>query len=156
MARDGDDFLERWSRLKREARQAEAAPAQAPAARAPGPRDLPPLNQLTPESDFSAFMQTGVGDGMRRAALKKLFSDPRFNVIDPLDIDIDDYSKLEALTPELVEKLEHAKRTLLGPQREAPQADAGAPAAAAAPAPAPAAAAEAAPQEDRKDDGVAG
>lgn len=39
------------------------------------------------------IMQVKGEESVKRAALKKLFSDPRFNVMDGLDVDIDDYSK---------------------------------------------------------------
>jgi hypothetical protein len=123
MAGDRDDFLRRWSRRKRGA--GASAPKPAPASDAPA---LPPLDSLTFESDFRAFMHAKVEEGVKRAALKKLFSDPRFNVIDQMDIDIDDYSKLEVIPQEMLEKLEHARATLFGPQarnteEEKPQAE---------------------------------
>ena len=43
-----------------------------------------------------------MGEDVRRAALKKLFSDPRFNVMDGLDVYIDDYSKTEPIPPEML------------------------------------------------------
>lgn len=115
MARDDQDFLRRWSRKKRAAQAAPAAPA---AEAAPAPAELPPLDSLNLESDFKNFMQAKVEESMKRAALKKLFSDPRFNVMDGLDVYIEDYSKGETLSPEMVATLEHAKATLLGPKPE--------------------------------------
>ena len=50
---------------------------------------------------------------LKRAALKKLFSDPRFNVMDGLDTYIDDYTKAEPVSEELLAQLEHARQTLL-------------------------------------------
>jgi len=115
--------LRRWSRRKLEAAQ-EAAPAVAPPpaapdaglpaatagspAPAPLPADasaLPPIESLTPESDFAAFMQPKVDDGLRRQALKKLFADPRFNVMDGLDVYIDDYTKPDPIAPDVLERL---------------------------------------------------
>jgi len=113
MSQDKQDFLRRWSRLKREAAQSARSEAK-PEAAAP----LPALDSLSFESDFKAFLQAKVEEGVKRAALKKLFSDPRFNVMDGLDVYIDDYSKGETLTPEMVALLEHAKSTLLGPKPE--------------------------------------
>ena len=54
---------------------------------------LEDVAKLTPESDFSAFVARGVPSSVRNAAVKKLFADPHFNVMDGLDIYIDDYSK---------------------------------------------------------------
>lgn len=125
---DREDFLRRWSRRKREA-AAEQTPANAdgqPKARtetAPppagdrerAPAPPPPVQSLTPQSDFRAYMDAAVDPQTRNAALKRLFTDPRFNVIDPLDIDIDDYSKLERLPEAVVKTLAHARSTLLEP-----------------------------------------
>jgi hypothetical protein len=116
MSQDNEDFLRRWSRRKRDAAQSVRNPAQ-PEAAAPAV-ELPALDSLNFESDFKAFMQAKVEEGVKRAALKKLFSDPRFNVMDGLDVYIDDYTKGETLTPEMVALLEHAKNTLLGPKQQ--------------------------------------
>ena len=111
MGEEKQDFLRRWSRLKREsAAQKPAAPENPP--------QLPPLDSLTFESDFKAFMHSKVEEGVKRAALKKLFSDPRFNVMDGLDTYIDDYTKAEPVTGELLARLEHARQTLLVPKQE--------------------------------------
>ena len=100
------DFLRRWSRLKRE------SAAQKPVAQQEPPQ-LPPLDSLTFESDFKAFMHSKVEEGVKRAALKKLFSDARFNVMDGLDTYVDDYTKAEPISEELLAQLEHARQTLL-------------------------------------------
>ena len=44
---------------------------------------------------------------MKREALKKLFQDPRFNVMDRLDVYIDDYSLPDPISPEVVRQLLH-------------------------------------------------
>ena len=108
-------FLNRWSRLKKEARTAapEAdihAPAKAdPAEPAP---ELPPLDQLTMDSDFSGFFHPKVDEGVRRAALRKLFSDPHFNVMDGLDVYIDDYSISEPIPAAMLASMKQAQRIL--------------------------------------------
>jgi hypothetical protein len=108
------NFLHRWSRLKREA-SGRAAPDGNDDLSAASP-ELPPLDSLNFESDFGAFMRAKVDEGVRRAALKKLFSDPRFNVMDGLDVYIDDYSKEDPIPPGLLSQLAHARSTLFGPQ----------------------------------------
>ena len=122
MAEDKETPLARWSRLKSgAARRAEAPkpkPASAPRAPEAPPPELPPLDQLGPDSDFSAFMDRRVDDGLRRLALKKLFSDPRLNAADGLDVFSEDYSLLEDLPQEMVAKLEHVRRTLRRPDPE--------------------------------------
>ncbi len=106
MGDEKQDFLRRWSRLKRE------SAAQKPVGHEKPPQ-LPTLDSLTFESDFKAFMHSKVEEGVKRAALKKLFSDPRFNVMDGLDTYIDDYTKAEPISEELLAQLEHARQTLL-------------------------------------------
>jgi len=119
MAQNREPFLSRWSRRKRAADEA-AAEATPPAQPEAGPPELPPIDSLTPESDFSAFMHKQVDEKLRRAALAKLFSDPAFNVLDGLDDYADDYTQLEALAEGAAAGLEHAKRTLLGRDPDAP------------------------------------
>lgn len=48
---------------------------------------------LTPESDFSAFTARGIDPQVSNAAMKKLFADPHYNIMDRMDVYIDDYSK---------------------------------------------------------------
>ncbi len=45
---------------------------------------------------------------MKNAALKKLFGDPRFNVMDGLDVYIDDYSKPDPLPASMVRQMAQA------------------------------------------------
>lgn len=71
--------------------------------------ELPSTDALTIDSDYSGFMQPGVDESLKRGALKKLFSDPRFNVMDGLDVYIDDYSKPDPIEPDLVRKLVQAR-----------------------------------------------
>ena len=110
--------LSRWSRRKLQtAAEAPApAPASAPAvvpaaATAPGvsvpaaPVELPPVESLTFESDFTAFLRPGVDDKVKRAALKQLFRDPRFNFMDGLDTYIDDYTKADPIPPDILADL---------------------------------------------------
>jgi hypothetical protein len=70
---------------------------------------LPPLDTLTIDSDYTPFMQPGVDDAVKRGALRKLFSDPRFNVMDGLDVYIDDYSKPDPIDPSIVRTLVQAR-----------------------------------------------
>ena len=88
----GAPFLARWSRLKRDAVERPVTTQPAVEAMAPMP-ELPPVETLSIESDFSGFLHPQVDPNLRCAALKKLFSDPHFNVMDGLDTYIDDYSK---------------------------------------------------------------
>jgi hypothetical protein len=115
-------FLARWSARKRAAlRDVQAAPAAAASAPVAVPRDagqgatvspsaeppdaLPPVDSLTLASDFAPFMQPTVDDSLKRAALRKLFTDPHFNIMDGLDVYIDDYSKPDPISPDIVAQL---------------------------------------------------
>lgn len=69
------------------------------------PAPLPSVQSLTPESDFTPFMRSEVDPGLRRQALRTLFRDPRFNVMDGLDVYIDDYSKPDPIPEEWMGKL---------------------------------------------------
>lgn len=120
-----EGFIGRWSRKKREAAApakempaasqagtppgATAAPApgvEAPPPAAPAdPNALPPLESLTPHSDFSAFLRPGVEPGTRARALKTLFGDPALYPMDRLDVYIDDYSQPDPLPEGWLEKL---------------------------------------------------
>ena len=52
---------------------------------------------LTPASDFRRFVAPDVDPQVRNAAVKQLFTDPHFNVMDGLDIYIDDYTQPDPL-----------------------------------------------------------
>lgn len=110
----GEGFLSRWSRVKTQAREAAAAPPPLPeeAKTEEAPPDLPPVEQLTIESDFKPFFHPKVEEDVRRSALRKLFSDPHFNVMDGLDVYIDDYSKSESIPPAMLAGLQQARRIL--------------------------------------------
>lgn len=57
--------------------------------------DLPDIESLTQESDFTVFMKEGVSPALRNLALRKLWSsDPLFNVIDEMVEYGEDYTKL--------------------------------------------------------------
>lgn len=120
----GDPFLSRWSRLKKASKGAPggdiASPPPAPpvapvAASVPAPAatpqaeraaaPLPPLESLTSESDFSPFMRAKVEESVKRQALKTLFQDPRFNVMDGLDVYIGDYSVEDPLPDGWLQKM---------------------------------------------------
>ena len=113
MARDDQDFLRRWSRRKR------AAVAEKPVKAVEAtPAELPPVESLTFESDFAAYLRSNAEESVKRAALKKLLHDPRFNAMDGLDTYIDDYTKNEGISEEMLKTLEHARSTLFPPQAE--------------------------------------
>ena len=73
---------------------AEAAPEPAAPPEAP---TLADVAALTRESDYARFVAPGVDSGIKNAALKKLFTDPHFNIMDRLDTYIDDYGQPDPL-----------------------------------------------------------
>ena len=110
-------FMTRWARLKREAAAEKPANVEAKPGQAQ-PAELPPVDSLTFESDFTAYLKANVEESVKRAALKKLLHDPRFNVMDGLDTYIDDYTKNEGISEEMLKTLEHARSTLFPPKPE--------------------------------------
>jgi hypothetical protein len=122
-----EEFFARWSRKKQEetsgttieppSEQVTGAPHEqvATVASPDVPQSLPTqqdVEKLTPDSDYSVFMAQGVDESVRRSAMKKLFSDPHFNIMDGLDVYIEDFSKFEPITPALLASLNHAKNLL--------------------------------------------
>ena len=65
--------------------------------------DVAKIDRFDP--DFSAFMKPDVDPAVQQAALKKMFTDPHFNIMDGLDIYIDDYSKPDPLPPGMLERM---------------------------------------------------
>ena len=126
-------FLSRWSRRKVEVREGRAldepTPASVPPAKTvvqppsvdsatPAASDMPPqvpaptladAAQLTPDSDFTGFMARGVAPEVKNAAMKKLFADPHFNVMDRMDIYIDDYGLPDPLPLAMLRQMTSAK-----------------------------------------------
>ena len=110
-----DAFLHRWSRRKHEA---EKEKEQLPAAAEKPPAQLPPVDKLTPESDFTGFMQPKVQDALRRAALKKLFLDPHFKTPDPFEPFSGDWTGGGTISEELLATLNQAKQHLFSDSKE--------------------------------------
>jgi hypothetical protein len=75
------------------------------AAESPQLPTLTDVEQLTPDSDFSTFMTQGVSPEVRNAAMKKLFTDPHYNVMDGLDIYIGDYNTPDPLPAGMLAKM---------------------------------------------------
>lgn len=120
-------FFKRWSELKQTQTQANSAPLKPAVEIQVNEVSIPPVEvkqvaeeakdelpigptledvvQLTKDSDYSQFVQTEVSDEVHHAAMKKLFSDPHYNVMDGLDIYIGDYSKEDPLPPGMLEKM---------------------------------------------------
>mgnify|MGYP000341670809 CR=1 FL=1 len=124
-----DSFFSRWSRqktLNRELDQARDAavakaplPAEAEAVPVPKPPvegaqavDLPTqadAEALDVGADVSRFLQSGVTDAIKGAALKKLFADPAYNVISDMDDYVEDYSQMAKLSAVELRSLQQSK-----------------------------------------------
>ncbi len=94
--------------------QAAQAPGGvgASVAPSPAPTPLPTLQDvalLTRSSDYSRFVQPGVAPGVKNAALKKLFSDPHYNIMDGLDTYIDDYGQPDPIPLAMLRQMNQSK-----------------------------------------------
>lgn len=138
--------LSRWSRLKQEAATAppddldalavadeagldtpvseEVEQESAPLTDA----DMPDLDSLGEDSDFTGFMSPGVSDELRNLALRKLFHAPVFNIRDGLDEYDEDYTSFEKLgdivTCDMKHQIEVQERKLREAQEQQDQAEA--------------------------------
>ncbi len=119
-----ENFLARWSRRKQDSRREEKAPERPAAAPAPAgtPAAAPSRAAAAPElpsidslkglaSEYRDFLDPAVDESLRRSALKKLFHDPHFNVMDGLDVYIDDYSKPDPVPESMLKELLARHRT---------------------------------------------
>ena len=88
--------------------EAAASPAQA-AQPAEKLLSLEDVKGLGPDADFKPFMARSVGADVRNAAMKKLFTDPHYNVMDGLDIYIDDYSRADPIPPAMLRQMASAQ-----------------------------------------------
>lgn len=142
-----DGFLGRWAKRKEAVRQGEEVPAEpvkvakavpavpptqpspseggseAKQPEAPPPPTLADAEILTPESDFRRYVQPDVAPEVRNAAMKKLWSDPHFNVMDGLDTYIDDYGKPDPMPPEWLRQLASSKFLKLFEEEEKKEED---------------------------------
>jgi hypothetical protein len=138
-----EPFLSRWARLKREARENEATAAKAPPEVAPPPAEnalteaaegaegaragadaagavpeLPSLDSLTGESDFGAFMAAHVSPELRRQALRKMFTNAKYAIVDPLDPYRADYGAFTALGDTVTSDMKYHVERLLRKELE--------------------------------------
>ena len=129
--------LSRWSRLKRAAADEQAARAeptkalvasetgndgQSPSAKIDAASnadyaELPPISAISLAEDFTPFMQAKVPQALKQQALKALFKEPHFNVMDGLDTYIDDYTVFEPISPEVMATLSSWKTIMNPPQQ---------------------------------------
>lgn len=87
------------------------APAGAPSAT---PADEPPPTleeaaRLAPGADVSRFVRRGIDASVQRTALKRLFADPHFNIMDGLDVYIDDYGKPDPIPEAMLRQMNQSR-----------------------------------------------
>lgn len=131
-----EDFFSRWARRKSEGRRGDAVPpepvrpesvgaarespveggVQAPAA---PPPTLDDVATLAPGDEVSRFVARGVDEAVKRAAVKKLFTDPHFNLMDGLDIYIDDYGKPDPIPAAMLRQMNQSRSLGLFADEEA-------------------------------------
>jgi len=122
---DDQGFLKRWSRLKQEEAGAQpeaASPEVVPEEKVEAnaltetgaaaeadeeapfdPADLPDIDSLTKESDFTGFLKEGVPEKLRHMALQKLWrSDPALAVLDGLNDYDEDFSMVGKVAEKIV------------------------------------------------------
>jgi hypothetical protein len=127
MAERDEGFLSRWSRLKRAEEQAReasaelvpepAGPVEAPPPAVAEPQeaepDLPPIDSLTKDSDYTVFLRKGVAPELRRDAMRKLWrSDPVFANLDGLLEYGEDFGK-QFRTPAVVATIYQVGRGMI-------------------------------------------
>ena len=135
MSEKNEAFLSRWSRRKRVGGAAPVVDAPAePTAATPAegegteatpetadqtPPDLPDIDSLDKDSDYSVFLKKGVPEELKTLALRKLWrSDPIFARIDGLDDYDDNYRAILAAGTKLIDKARAAGVKLAMPGDE--------------------------------------
>lgn len=138
-AGEQESFLARWSQRKIQARKGVELPeaehglvgdavedpsdttapepvertADLPDGAADAAPELPPIESLGEDSDYSVFLSSDVSADVQRKALRKLFQSPKFNVRDGLD-DYDlDFTNPEPLGEIITAEMRHRMRTEL-------------------------------------------
>lgn len=89
----------------------------------PIPEDLPDIETLDKDSDYSLFMRKGTPEHLKRLALRKLFlSDPSLAVLDGLNDYDEDYSMIGMVVEEVTTRFKPGKG-MVDPDEEKPQED---------------------------------
>ena len=101
---EDENFISRWSRRKQEmgkdpAITQQETPITDVVTETPllTDADMPAIESLTEDSDYSGFLSPKVSEALRKQALHKLFHSPDFNVRDGLDDYDEVYTGFEKL-----------------------------------------------------------
>lgn len=132
-------FLSRWSRRKAAVREGVVIPPEPPPEQAPVPAEaavagpaaeavpevpaptLEDVAALRPGDNIARFVARGVDESVKRAALKTLFADPHFNVMDGLDTYIDDYGRPDPIPAAMLRQMNQSKFLGLFDEEESTQ-----------------------------------
>jgi len=118
-----EDFGSRWSRRKLEAQNQQQDLSIQPRTESTDDRpaltdaDMPAIDSLTEDSDYSGFLSPEVSEELRKQALRRLFLGSGFNVCDGLDDYDEDYTSFAKLGDIVTADMRHqiemeAKRSL--------------------------------------------
>ncbi len=97
---------------------ADASPAPGAEERVLTDADMPDLDSLGEDADYSPFLSPGVSEALRRKALRRLFASPVYNVTDGLNDYDDDFTTFEPLGDIVTSDMRHRM------EREAEEAEA--------------------------------
>ena len=81
--------------------------------------DMPPIESLDANSDYSGFMSPGVSGQLRKLALRKLFAGAVFNIRDGLDDYDEDFTSFEPLGDLVTSDMKHQAEMAEKRKREA-------------------------------------
>lgn len=95
-----------------------------PQPEAPPVPTLADVEALAPGEEVSRFVARGVDETVKRAAVRKLFTDPHFNIMDGLDIYIDDYGKPDPIPMSMLRQMNQSRALGLFAAEEEAQAQA--------------------------------
>ena len=145
---DEPEFLRRWSRRKRAAREAEDGPSapepedfERTAEDKPEPGDrrespagdeepleLPDIDSLTADSDFTPFMKPGVPTELKNRALRKLWRvNPVFGHLDGLNDYDGDFTDAATVVKDLKTLYKVGRGFLPDPEEQTAEAESAAP-----------------------------
>ncbi len=115
-----DGFISRWSKKKSQLENPPASIEIPEDNRAEGKideaevddevltdEDMPAVETLEVDSDYSGFLSPGVSDELRKLALRKLFRSQKFNVRDGLDDYDEDFRSFAALGEIITSDMKH-------------------------------------------------
>ncbi len=125
MSDTAEPFLSRWSRLKQgtDEEPVEGASADAELEAVPEKEeplltddDMPSIESLGDDDDFSGFLNAGVSPELRQKALWRLFRSPKFNITDGLDDYAEDFTSFAPLGDIITSDMKHQIERLLARQ----------------------------------------